>query len=63
MPLSPDDVVEADLVMFAQFNALEVLPLWRRQLPTEIRKIRILEDSEPERDHELSLHNSSKKVY
>ena len=34
VPLPPDDVVEADLVMFAEFDALKILPFRGCQFAT-----------------------------
>lgn len=35
IPCPPDGVIEPDLVSPLELQALEILPLWRHQLPTE----------------------------
>lgn len=35
VPCPPDGIIEPDLVSPLELQALEILPLWRHQLPTE----------------------------
>jgi len=39
VPLAPDDVVKTNLILQFHFNATEILPLWRDQLPTGRNKL------------------------
>lgn len=38
VPRPPDGVIEPDLVSPLELQALEILPLWRHQLPTETQE-------------------------
>lgn len=46
VPGSPDSVVQADLVSPQQFQAFEVFPFWRHQLPTKNDKTKTDENRE-----------------